>query len=142
MKITVYNCRDFDERELFLKYEKGARCGDSALHLRTDTGKCSTFTGKSFVFPLLLRQCRRSLLETFASYGVKYIVTRSIGYDHIDIAAAKRLGITIANSPYGPNGVADYATMLILMTIRKMKSIENAWCSTGLYIKGTCREES
>ena len=22
MKITVYNCRDFDERELFLKYEK------------------------------------------------------------------------------------------------------------------------
>ena len=22
MKVTVYNCREFDEKELFLKYEK------------------------------------------------------------------------------------------------------------------------
>ncbi len=50
-------------------------------------------------------------------------MTRTIGYDHIDIEAAKRLGITVANAPYGPHGVADYAVMLILMSIRKMKRI-------------------
>ena len=65
----------------------------------------------------------KELLTVFASYGVKYVTTRTIGYDHIDVAAAKELGMTVANAPYGPCGVADYAVMLILMTIRKMKRI-------------------
>ena len=56
-------------------------------------------------------------------YGVKYVATRTIGYDHIDIKAAKTLGMKVANAPYGPCGVADYTVMLILMTIRKMKRI-------------------
>ena len=63
------------------------------------------------------------LLKVFADYGVKYVTTRTIGYDHIDVKAAKELGMTVANAPYGPCGVADYAVMLILMTIRKMKRI-------------------
>lgn len=45
------------------------------------------------------------------------------GYDHIDMQAAKDCGIRVGNAPYGPNGVADYAVMLILMSIRNMKRI-------------------
>lgn len=55
--------------------------------------------------------------------GVEYITTRTIGYDHIDVEAAKELGIQVGNAPDGPHGVADYTLMLILMSIRKMKRI-------------------
>jgi D-lactate dehydrogenase len=65
----------------------------------------------------------RELLQALYDKGVRYVVTRCIGYDHIDVEAAKEIGITVANTPYGPNGVADYAVMLILMCIRKMGQI-------------------
>lgn len=65
----------------------------------------------------------RELLKRFADYGVRYVTTRTIGYDHIDLEAAREFGMTVANAPYGPHGVADYATMLLLMTIRRMKRI-------------------
>lgn len=64
----------------------------------------------------------KELLAAYKEAGVRYLVTRTIGYDHIDMDAAKELGITVANAPYG-YGVADYAVMLILMSIRKMKRI-------------------
>ena len=123
MKVTVYSCREFDEKELFLTYAKefGA---EIQLCTCAPTQESAELAKGSLCISIITTAMPAELLETFASYGVKYIATRSIGYDHIDIEAAKRLGITVANSPYGPNGVADYATMLILMTIRKMKSIE------------------
>jgi D-lactate dehydrogenase len=72
---------------------------------------------------ILTSQMTAGLLKVFADYGVKYVTTRTIGYDHIDIKAAKELGLTVANAPYGPCGVADYTVMLLLMTIRRMKRI-------------------
>jgi D-specific alpha-keto acid dehydrogenase len=49
---------------------------------------------------------------------VEHVSTRSIGLDHIDLDAAAELGITVANAVYGPDGVADFTVMLILMAIR------------------------
>lgn len=55
--------------------------------------------------------------------GVKYISTRSVGFDHIDTAAARSLGITVGNVTYSPDSVADHTVMLMLMAVRNMKSI-------------------
>jgi D-lactate dehydrogenase len=62
-------------------------------------------------------------LREFHRLGVRFISTRSIGYDHIDTTAAKALGIRIGNVSYSPDTVANYTLMLILMTIRKIKAI-------------------
>lgn len=69
-----------------------------------------------------------NLLERFQEYGVRFISTRTIGYDHIDLEAAKRFGIHIGNATYAPQSVADYTIMLILMTLRKMKLIMQSAC--------------
>ena len=61
------------------------------------------------------------LLEKYAALGVKYLSTRTTGYNHIDLAAAKELGISICNADYPPNGVADFTVMLILMCLRHYK---------------------
>lgn len=122
MKVTVYNCREFDEKELFLKYGKEfgielVLCPDAP-----DKENAVLAKGSSCV-NIITSKMPEDLLEVMASYGVSYLTTRTIGYDHIDVAAAGKLGITVANAPYGPCGVADYTVMLILMTIRRMKRI-------------------
>ena len=140
MKVTVYNCREFDEKELFLKYEKElgielVLCPDAPNEENASLAKGSE------CIDIITSKMPRELLQIFASYGVKYVVTRTIGYDHIDVKAAKELGMTVANAPYGPNGVADYAVMLILMTIRKMKSIVNRTRVQEYTLKGLMGRE-
>ncbi|WP_236894984.1 D-isomer specific 2-hydroxyacid dehydrogenase family protein [Clostridium beijerinckii] len=63
------------------------------------------------------------LVEKFHELGVKFISTRTIGYDHIDLKKAKELGVRVGNVTYSPNSVADYTIMLILMAVRKVKLI-------------------
>lgn len=55
--------------------------------------------------------------------GVQYIASRSAGYNNVDVSVAKKLGIKVSNASYSPHCVADFTVMMILMSIRKMKSI-------------------
>lgn len=122
MKVTVYNCRPFDEKEMFEKFGKEL---DIELVLCPDAPnpENAALSKGSECIDIITSKMPADLLKIFADYGVKYVTTRTIGYDHIDVKAAGELGMTVANAPYGPHGVADYTVMLILMTIRKMKRI-------------------
>ena len=51
----------------------------------------------------------------------KLIVTRSAGYDHIDLAAAERHGIAVCNvSDYGAHMIAKHAFGLLLAVVRNI----------------------
>jgi len=62
-------------------------------------------------------------LLALSQAGVRYISTRSIGYNHINVEYAERLGIAVGNIAYSPDSVADYALMLMLMAVRNARSI-------------------
>ena len=64
-----------------------------------------------------------AMLDRFAALGVKYIACRSIGYDHVDLAHAKALGLRVSNVGYTPNGVANYAILLMMMASRRIVNI-------------------
>ena len=52
---------------------------------------------------------------------LKFISTRSTGFDHIDIEECKKRGIRVCNVPhYGENTVAEFTFALILSLTRKM----------------------
>jgi D-specific alpha-keto acid dehydrogenase len=55
--------------------------------------------------------------------GVRYVSTRSVGYNHIDVNCARSLGICVGNVAYSPDSVADYTLMLMLMAVRNAKSV-------------------
>jgi len=58
-------------------------------------------------------------LDRFPS--VKYIVTRSTGFDHIDLTEAVKRGIVVSNVPtYGDNSVAEMAFALLLALSRRI----------------------
>ncbi|MFD5899467.1 D-isomer specific 2-hydroxyacid dehydrogenase family protein [Streptomyces sp. NPDC060366] len=63
-----------------------------------------------------------STLLAFSRAGVKYVSTRSIGYNHIDVEYAAGVGIRVENVAYSPDSVADYTLMLMLMAVRNAKS--------------------
>lgn len=53
--------------------------------------------------------------------ALKLIATRSTGFDHIDLAAAKARGITVVNVPfYGENTVAEFSFALLLALSRRI----------------------
>lgn len=121
-KVAVYNLRPFDEAEWFETYARELGIGLVTCPDAPDLDNACLAEGCECV-DIITSPIDRELMAAFASRGVKYLVTRTIGYDHIDMKAAREFGIRVGNAPYGPHGVADYAVMLILMSIRRMKRI-------------------
>lgn len=61
------------------------------------------------------------VLEKLHDCGVKFIALRSVGYDHIDLAKAKSLGIKVANVPaYSPYSIAEHTVALLMALNRKI----------------------
>jgi D-lactate dehydrogenase len=65
--------------------------------------------------------------------GLKLIVTRSVGYDHIDLAAAERCGIPVCNVPdYGAHMIAERAFGLLLAVARNIVQGHNRYLQQQL----------
>jgi D-specific alpha-keto acid dehydrogenase len=62
-------------------------------------------------------------LLALSQVGVRYISTRSIGFDHLNVRYAHAVGISVENIAYSPDSVADYTLMLMLMAVRNAKSV-------------------
>ena len=105
-------------REMARSSRCRARCherGGSAATLGLGAGNpCISVGHKS--------QITQALLRALHASGVRYISTRSVGYNHIDVHLAEALGISVGNVAYSPDSVADYTLMLILMAARSAKS--------------------
>lgn len=54
--------------------------------------------------------------------GVKYILTRAAGKDHLDLSAIRQAGLKSANVPaYSPSAISEHTVLLILAVLRKLK---------------------
>ena len=60
-------------------------------------------------------------LERLAHEGVRMVALRCAGFNNVDLAAARRLGIGVARVPaYSPHAIAEHAVALILALNRKL----------------------
>jgi D-lactate dehydrogenase len=74
----------------------------------------------------------RKLLEQMPQ--LKFVATRSTGFDHIDLVACKECGITVSSVPsYGENTVAEFAFGLILSLSRKIAASWDQVRETGSF---------
>ena len=81
------------------------------------------------------------ILDAFHKKGIKYISTRSIGYEHIDIKYAHSIGMRAVHVVYSPNSVANYAIMLMLMACRNMPWIMKKADCQDYSLKGKVGKE-
>jgi D-lactate dehydrogenase len=75
---------------------------------------------------------RADVLDRFPN--VKFIATRSTGYDHIDLAEVARRGIVVSNVPtYGEHTVAEFAFALLLGLSRRIVDAYTRIETTGSF---------
>lgn len=78
------------------------------------------------VCPFINDDLSAPVLEHLAAGGTRLIALRSAGYNHVDLAAAKRLGLDIVRVPaYSPHAVAEHAVALILALNRRLHRAYN-----------------
>ena len=66
------------------------------------------------------------VLKDLAAGGTKLVATRSTGFNQIDVAAAKTLGVKVVRvTDYSPNSVAEFAVGLLLALNRKIPRAYN-----------------
>ena len=125
MKLFAFAAREYDEVPYFEKLSRqlGFEFGWTAEY---PTVANAHLADGYDVLSIITNPMTPELLATYKQMGIKGIATRSIGYDHIDVAAARELGIRLAHASYPPEGVADYTVMMILMALRKVKFVESA----------------
>jgi D-specific alpha-keto acid dehydrogenase len=122
MGITIYGCGQ-DEAVLFR--EMAPRCGVVPTITETAVSEANIelTSGNRCISVGHKTQITNSTLLELSRAGVKYISTRSIGYNHISVEYAEHVGISVENVAYSPDSVADYTLMLMLMVVRNAKSI-------------------
>jgi len=120
MKIYAYEVRD-DEK---LYFGKLAAELDLDIESKPDILSDDEIGGLeegSALTVLGMRHYGNREMEMLSQRGIRCLSTRTIGYNHIDLEAAKHFGIHVCNARYAPNGVADYTVMMILLCLRNYK---------------------
>ncbi|WP_455717046.1 D-isomer specific 2-hydroxyacid dehydrogenase family protein [Anaerosporobacter sp.] len=140
MKLFVYSMREFDEKPFFDKYSSQY---EIEYDYTTQTPSLSNVElAKGYdVIDIITTTIDRELLDKFHEIGVQCITTRTIGFDHIDIEYAKKIGIGVTNVTYSPSSVADYTIMMMLMGLRKIKHILERAAIQDFTLKGKIGRE-
>lgn len=120
MKIYAFEVRE-DEWAFFdrLSKESGADIELRAEPFRAEDA--AWLEAGAGVTTCGLSQLDEEGLAALAEAGVQLLTTRTIGYNHIDLEAAKRYGIHVAHAHYAPDGVADFTVMMLLLCLRGYK---------------------
>jgi D-specific alpha-keto acid dehydrogenase len=120
INITVYGC-ERDEADAFRAVSP--RYGVIPTIIHDPVSEANAIYAHECISVGHKSEVSASILLALKRAGVKYISTRSVGCNHIDTTAAKRLGIAVGNVTYSPDSVADYTVMLMLMAVRNAKSM-------------------
>lgn len=135
MKIFGYSVRPYDELEYLenLAAELGFDFDWTSDYPTLDN---VDLAAGADAITIITNPMTPELLDAYYERGVRAIATRSIGYDHIDVPYAKKLGMRISHAVYPPEGVANYTIMLILMGLRKVKLIERLTAARDFGLEG------
>ena len=119
MKVFVYSVHGFDQpflekanQGLHQLFFSDKTLNESTVHLSEGCEAISLFSSDTASEPVI---------KQLQKMGIRYIALRSVGYDHVDMVAARACGIRVANVPaYSPNAIAEHAVALLLALNRKV----------------------
>ncbi|MCD7765734.1 MAG: D-isomer specific 2-hydroxyacid dehydrogenase family protein [Lachnospiraceae bacterium] len=140
MKLYVYSMREFDELPCFEKFCKKYGI-EYDYTTETPCLENLDYCRGHEVVDIITTVIDRPMLDRFHELGVRCLTTRTIGYDHIDTAYAKQLGIGVIHVSYSPNSVADYTIMMMLMGCRKLPHIMERAAVQDYTLKGKLGRE-
>lgn len=140
MKLLAYEVRP-DEEPYFQKLAQGHGVEITRMAAVPLPGNAHFTRGVDGVSVLGQGKINRELLELWKTNGVRAVSTRTVGYNHIDLAAARELGIAVCHADYPPTGVADYTVMLLLLCLRHYKQALWRGQVNDFSLNGLCGRE-
>ncbi|MFC0133566.1 hydroxyacid dehydrogenase [Massilia eurypsychrophila] len=123
MKIAVFSAQPYDSR--FLEEARARHPAGAGVELVCHTESLTLQSvalgqGCGAVCAFVNDVLDAPVLEALAALGVGAILMRCAGYNNVDVAAAKRLGLFVARIPsYSPESVAEHTLALILTLNRQ-----------------------
>ena len=140
MKIFFYALREYDEK----KYVE--ECAAQYSFDYDYTSEYPSMENLDMVkgcegVAIITNPINAEMLDKMKELGVKYLTTRSIGYEHIDVAYADKIGIKVAHVTYAPESVADYTIMMMLIACRQMPYIMQKSAVQDFTLKGKIGKE-
>ena len=121
-KIICFGVRDYEKpyfEKLGEKY--GYELVLSPVYISNDTWELA----KGYEIVMVRGNCilDRDHMKMLKDNGLKYYLTRTAGYNHVDVAACKEFGIETAFVPgYSPNAISELALTLAMMLLRNAAS--------------------
>src|SRR5260370_12685719 len=122
MGITVYGCGP-DEAAVFQEVAPRFGVVPTMTEAAVSEPNVELASGNRCISVGHKTPVTNSTLLALSRAGVRYVSTRSIGYNHIDVDYAQTVGIAVGNVAYSPDSVADFTLMLMLMAVRNAKSV-------------------
>ncbi|MGZ3822372.1 MAG: 2-hydroxyacid dehydrogenase [Mucilaginibacter sp.] len=119
MKAVAYSIKPFEKEYLAKANQKKHDITLISNALGPDTAVYAE--GKEAVIVFTNDDLSAFVIEKLANLGVKYIVTRSVGTDHIDKESAAKHGIRLSNVPsYSPQAIAEHTVALSFALNRQL----------------------
>lgn len=125
MRVLLFSSQHYDQESF------SQAASDNALELHFQPARLTLDTaplaqGFEVVCAFINDELDAQVLQRLASGGTRLIALRSAGYNHVDLAAAAQLGLTVVRVPaYSPHAVAEHAVALILALNRRLHRAYN-----------------
>ncbi len=117
-KIICFGCRDY---ELPYFKELGEKYGYELVTRPEYLNNDNIDLALGYKIVMVRGNCNvdAAHMKTLKENGLKYYLTRTAGYNHVDVSACKELGIETAFVPgYSPNAISELALTLSLTLLR------------------------
>jgi D-lactate dehydrogenase len=119
MRVAVYSAKPYDVQFLTAANADGAH-ELVFLEPRLSVATAPLAAQADAVCAFVNDDLSEAVLEELARLEVRHIALRSAGFNHVDLRAAARLGISVTRVPgYSPYAVAEHAVALLMALVRK-----------------------
>ncbi|MHB8209161.1 2-hydroxyacid dehydrogenase [Mucilaginibacter sp.] len=119
MKAVAYSIKSFEKEFLAKANQKKHEITLISNPLNIETAIYAE--GKDAIIVFTNDDVSATVINKLAELGIKYIITRSVGTDHIDKEIAAKYGIKLSNVPsYSPQAIAEHAVALAFALNRKL----------------------
>lgn len=125
MTVSFFDTKSYDREHMLAA--PGADRIDWRFHeFRLTRETATTAAGSTAVCSFVNDVLDRSCLEALQARGVRHIALRCAGFNHVDLPAARELGLTVTRVPaYSPHAVAEHTVALLLTLNRRIHRAHN-----------------
>jgi D-lactate dehydrogenase len=120
MKIAFFDTHQF-EKETFLKANEHFHYDIRFIEARLNKGTASLAKDADVVCSFVNDKIDDECIQILKASGIRMIALRSAGFNHVDVASARRNDMVVTRVPgYSPHAVAEFAVGLLLTMNRKI----------------------